>query len=65
MQRQQEELYLDTEGQETEVQEENIELEFKTATAENQNTAITALKNHGNNHADEQNGSVPNSTQVD
>jgi hypothetical protein len=36
MQRQQEELYLDTKGQKTEVQEENIELEFKTATAENQ-----------------------------
>ncbi len=31
MQRQQEELYLDTE-----VQDENKELEFKTATAENQ-----------------------------
>ncbi len=36
MQRQQEELYLDTKGQETEVQEENMKLEFKTATAENQ-----------------------------
>ncbi len=62
MQRQQEELYLDTKGQETEVQEENMELEFKTATAENQvwsnnhaekHTAITTLKNHGNNHADD------------
>ena len=54
MQRQQKELYLDTKGQKTEVQEENMELEFKTATADNQNTAITTLQNHGNNHADEE-----------
>ncbi len=44
MQRQQEELYLDTE-----VQEENKELEFKAATLRIEFEAITTLKNHLDN----------------
>ena len=44
MQRQQEELYLDTE-----VQEENKELEFKATTLRIEFEAITTLKNHLDN----------------
>ena len=44
MQRQQEELYLDTE-----VQEENKELEFKATTLRIDFEAITTLKNHLDN----------------
>ena len=44
MQRQQEELYLDTKGQKTEVQEENMELEF--------NKATTLRIKYSNNHAE-------------
>ena len=51
MQRQQEELYLDTKGQKTEVQEENMELEFKATTLRIKFEAITTLKNYSNNHA--------------
>ena len=50
MQRQQEELFLDTKGQETEVQEENKELEFNNATTLRiKFEAITTLKNHLDN----------------
>ena len=52
MQRRQEELFLDTKGQETEVQEENKELEFNNATTLRiKFEAITTLKNYSNNHA--------------
>ena len=52
MQRQQEELFLDTKGQETEVQEENMELEFKATGLRIGFEAITTLKNYSNNHAE-------------
>ncbi len=47
MQRQQEELYLDTE-----VQEQNKKLEFKATTLRIEFEAITTLKNYSNNHAE-------------